>query len=233
MKQLPLDLQIQRPVCSFDNYIAGQNQAVLQQIHDIINRQPPHLFYLWGETGTGKSHLLQAANHFVLQQKNNAIYLPLRQLIHYSCDILENLGDIDLLCIDDIQMIAGKADWEYALFGLCNQLLDEKIPLLVAGNQAVIALQFSLQDLVSRLVWGGVFQLTPLGNDEKQELIQQYTQYLGLSVSPQVMKYLLNHCDNGDNMRLLIQCLHQLDDATRIEKRRLTIPFLKSQLDHD
>ena len=117
MKQLPLDLKNQTPLCSFDNYIAGENQAVLQQIHNIIAGEPPHLFYLWGESGTGKSHLLQATYQAVLATGKTAIYLPLKQLLNYSCDIFEELGTLDLLCIDDVQEIAGKSDWEYALLG--------------------------------------------------------------------------------------------------------------------
>lgn len=229
MQQLPLNLKLVQPSFSFANYIADRNDAVLQQIQAILAGRPPHLFYVWGDSGTGKTHLLHAATQWLQAHGKMALYLPMAQLLDESPDLLLHLGAVDGLCLDDIQAIAGKADWEHALFALFNQVLDLQIPLLIAANQAVAQLNFQLHDLVSRLVWGGVFQLSPLKSSAQEELLQQTAHNLGLALPAPVAQYILKHFAQHNSHELLA-FLQQLDQAMLVRKQRLSIAFIQSQL---
>ncbi|MGL1489135.1 hypothetical protein ACSTJG_25265, partial [Vibrio parahaemolyticus] len=78
-----------------------------------------YLFYLWGSTGSGKSHLLQAC----CQALNNkaTIYLPLQILKEWGPESIDNLEEQALIAIDDIDAIAFDKAWEEALFHLYNK----------------------------------------------------------------------------------------------------------------
>lgn len=105
MKQLPLDL---RPVAepSFDNYIAGPNAEALDRVRALAEgRLAEPVLYLWGESGSGRSHLLEAA-----RRANPA-----------------------LVVADDVEKL--EADGQHALFLAINAARDAAPPVLAAGAQ--------------------------------------------------------------------------------------------------
>ena len=81
-------------------------------------------------------------------------------------DILEGLARRLIVCIDDVDLVAGNADWELALFSLFNDLQDQGNQLVVSAAAAPRECGFRLPDLESRLSKLPVFQVQPL--DEQQ-----------------------------------------------------------------
>ena len=77
------------------------------------------------------------------------------------------LENIDLVCLDDIQLIAGNKEWQQAVFDLYNRMIEQNKCLIITGDQSVAKLNISLPDLVSRLSWGLTEQLKPLTDKEK------------------------------------------------------------------
>ena len=85
-----------------------------------------------------------------------------------------------------------------------------------------------LADLRSRLATGLIYQLETLDDTAKQQVLIVQAQARGLELPEEVAQYLLRH--QSRDMRELIQLLQQLDKASMIEKRRLTIPFVRQVL---
>ncbi|MCZ7167078.1 DnaA ATPase domain-containing protein, partial [Salmonella enterica] len=83
-----------------------------------------------GKDGVGRTHLLQAACLRFEQMGEPAVYLPLAELLDRGIGILDNLEQYELVCLDDLQAVAGRADWEEALFHLFNRLRDSGRRLL-------------------------------------------------------------------------------------------------------
>ncbi|PYG98492.1 hypothetical protein CVV67_20580 [Arthrobacter stackebrandtii] len=124
--QLPLGVRL-RDDATFINYYPGANAAALGYVERLCEADAgwtESLIYLWGKQGVGRSHLLQAATHRFQQRGEPAVYLPLAQLLDRGVEVLDYLAQYELVCIDDLHVIAGKADWEEAMFHLFNRLRD-------------------------------------------------------------------------------------------------------------
>jgi DnaA family protein len=225
--QIPLNIQLPE-VAAFDSFIEGENGLLLKLLQQSAHGQGELQIYCWAESGSGKSHLLQAACRAAVQHGYTAAYLPLTQLLPYSPQIFENLESLNLICIDDLHGIAGLPDWEQELFSLINRCRVRGTRLVLAAVKTVNDLQLVLPDLVSRLSWGPVFQIRPLSDADKLKVLQGRAQARGIELPDAVGQYMLRHYHR--ELRFLCEQLDALDRASLVEQRRLTIPFIKSIL---
>lgn len=186
--------------------------------------------YIWGDSGSGKSHLLQACCHHAVTAGLTAQYLPLGELFDAGLDyapqeVLEGLAHIDMVCLDDFERITGQGAWEQAVFSLFNQMRKQENCLLIAANGPAGGLGVVLPDLVSRLGWGPVFRLATPDDQAKQAILQFRAMRLGLELPDDVVRYLLNRFDRS--LGSLVTVLTELDKTSLQQQRRLTIPFIK------
>jgi len=217
--QLPLGINLQFSQ-SFANYNATFNHTALLVLRQVIARQSENSLYLWGESSTGKTHLLQAACQEMAYFDQTPAYIPLSELKSEGTVVLEGLDNLDLVCLDDLQVIVGSSEWEHALFNLFNRLKDQNIPLLMTGDVAPNELGLGLLDLESRLSWGGVFKLQGLDNKEKIKALQQHAKQLGC--------YLLKQF--AYDLETLVHQLRSLDYASLAAHRKITLPFVRQWL---
>lgn len=223
-KQLPLAIYLPEGV-SFDNFLAGPNAQLVDLLTNASQHSENHFVFLWGGEGVGKSHLLQAACHQMAGQ--GSVYLPMRQALEFSPEMLEGMEQLSLVAIDDLDAVAGSSDWELALFNLYNRMRDlGTTRLIVSAEQPLASLGIKLPDLQSRLAWGGVYQLESLTDQEKLIALQQRAKNRGFELSEEVGNYLLRHYQR--NMNALFILLEDLDRVSLAEQRRLTIPFVKT-----
>jgi DnaA family protein len=143
-------------------------------------------------------------------------------------DVLEGLENIDVVCLDDIQLIAGDNIWQQGVFDLYNRMVEQNKCLIITGDQSVAHLNVSLPDLVSRLSWGQTEQLKPLLDEEKGFALQYRAQQRGLFISDEVASFLITRISR--DMTSLLAALEKLDQASIREQRRITIPFIKDIL---
>lgn len=226
--QLPLNIQLPS-VATFDSFVAGENALLPELLKQAAQRQGEPQIYCWSEAGLGKTHLLQAACRFAVEEKGKAAYLPLSQLaVHPPAVLLENLEFMHLICMDDVQAIAARLEWEQALFSLINRCRAQSCRLVFAADRNIQDLGLRLADLASRLAWGPVFQLRPLPDEDKLRVLQQRAQARGMELPDSAGQYLLTHYPR--ELRFLCEQLDALDRASLVEQRKLTIPFIKSVL---
>ncbi len=228
--QLPLQVHL-KDNATFDNYFPGQgNSQVVEALRaQLITSQHPAI-YLYGPSGVGATHLLQAACHHAFEQQQQALYLPLAQVkAHDAGFLLEGLERLDLLCLDDVQQIAGLGEWEEALFHLYNRATETQTALLMAAQMAPRQLPLQLEDLQSRLSWGVVYQLEALSDKDKMALLQLRATRRGLPLNEELARFIVHR--SSRHTADLLAVLDRLDNATLVQGRRLTIPFVKSVMD--
>src|SRR5690606_37409012 len=124
--QLPLGVRL-RDDATFINYYPGANAAALGYVERLCEADAgwtESRIYLWGKQGVGRTHLLQRACWRFEQLGEPAVYLPLAQLLERGVERLDNLEQYDLVCLDDLPVIAGKPDSKEAMFHLFNRLRD-------------------------------------------------------------------------------------------------------------
>lgn len=228
--QLPLGIKL-RDEATFASYYPGPNATVLAATRVFASLQlavPECCLFLWGTEGTGRTHLLQAACHALADEGGLAMYLPLDELADEGPLLLEGMESVDLLCLDKLEAVVGRPDWEEALFHLYNRLREQGGRLLVAAAAAPRALGLKLPDLESRLGWGLVFQLQPLDDEGKQEVLKLRAAQRGLQLGDDVARYILSRGARG--MGELFAALETLDQASLRDQHRLTIPFVKREM---
>lgn len=224
-QQIPLALKWPEQL-TFQNFVSGQNAQLLAHLSAIARGEEEFCTYLYTlNEGVGVTHLLQASCHAVTQRGNAAAYLSFKQT-NFSPEIFEGMESLSLLCLDDIEQIAGQRKWEEALFNLYHRLQDENVRFLVAGHGLPKLLKWSLPDLQSRLAQAVIFQVQSLSDEEKIIVLKQRAGVRGLALSKEVGQYLLSRFPR--DMRVLIETLNVIDKAALSAQRRLTVPFIKA-----
>jgi DnaA family protein len=225
--QLVLGLQL-RDSARFANFVAGNNRELLEQLKRLAALTESGQLLCWGAPGTGKTHLLQAVCHQVTSENRTAAYLSLDDTAGLPPELLEGWENYALVCLDNIQAVAGQADWEEAVFHLYNRLRECRHSLVVSASLAPGQLPLSLADLRSRLGAGLVYQLQALDDESSLEALQLRARLRGFELPEDTGRYLLKRVPR--DLPALMNLLEQLDTASMVAQRRLTIPFTKTVL---
>lgn len=226
--QLPLQIRF-RDDSTFAGFEPGRNAEAVHYLQ--TGFAAGQSVYLWGGAGTGKTHLLESVCRLAAARGESAVYLPLRQRADLAPDLLDGLEALALVCVDDIDAIAGEADWEAALFHLFNRVRAGGGRIAIAGAASPRALGLGLPDLATRLSWGLVFQLQPLLDDEKARVLRQRARARGMEMPEAVARYLLQR--HARDMGALFELLERLDRASLAAQRRLTVPFVREVAGED
>lgn len=213
----------------FDSFFAGPNQQVIESLKALV--QPDnteHFLFIRGNSGLGKSHLLHAACRAADRTEQSTFYLPFRECTKLSPSILEGLESCRLVCVDDIDSIAGKSDWETAFFHFFNRHREKSNNLVVSATLPPQRLRIQLRDLASRLQCGLTLDIQEMGDTDKLYALILKTRQLGFSLPQEVGRFLLSRYPR--DLPSLWKILETLDYASLSENRKLTIPFLKTHL---
>jgi DnaA-homolog protein len=212
--QLALDLLLDT-LPTFDNFVVGANHELLTHLRDSAQQS----IYIWGETGSGKTHLLKALTAI------EGVYLPASEL---SLDGLKFYPK--LLAIDNLESISHAS--LSALFALQNHYRQASgYRLVIASRLApkVVAQQLSQRDDVSsRLAWGLTLRVQELTDLEKAQAIAAFFGRRGTEISAEVIPYLLTR--QSRNIKDLAHLADQLDRYAFAEKRAVTLPFVRQFL---
>ncbi len=228
-EQIPLHFAFD-PELSFQRFHPGiDNTEVIRHLRESLHGRGDGLIFLWGETGSGKTHLLNACCREASPLGLSISYLPLAVLVDYGPQVLEGLDHQDLVCIDDLDAVAGLANWELALFHFFNELKSRQGVLIVSAHVPPASLSIVLPDLKTRFGWGLTLRLHALREENRRAVLERHARSLGLELSPQVAQFLLTHFPRDLSSQR--ELLNALDQATLAAKRKLTIPFLKTYLE--
>lgn len=211
-------------------YIApkSENAETLGILQHFIISTEPQQNILWGETGSGKTHLLQACCAKEAEIQSSLIYIPLKLLAASGVDIFSGLSHYPLIVLDDIDAVIGDKEWEIALFNLINNCREGKQRLLMSSSQNPRKLDCTLPDLASRLIWGGSYQLQALNDEEKLKAIQARAEQRGFKLTDRVIEYLYRRYPR--DIESLMEILDKLDKESLRKKAVITIPFVRETL---
>lgn len=228
--QLPLSFG-ETETFSFDQFLSGENNEVIQKLHSVVDDPQSEAIYIWGAKGAGKSHLLQALCKSLSDNEQRSVYLPLSQHQKFTPQILEGLEELSVVCLDDIDQIAGDEKWELEIFHLFNRIKEENHLLIITAHSAPQGIEFKLADLDSRMNWGLIYQLQELDESEKLIALQQRARARSFELPDEVGDYLIKRVPR--DMHALFDFLDKLDMASLVAKRKLTIPFVRELLEQN
>ena len=223
--QLPLPVRLPDEA-SFANFlVCAQNRAALEALHHFLAVGQGSLF-LHGPGGSGRTHLLQAACHAVEARGGAIVYLPLGELQDAPpAELLAGLEAHALVCLDDADAVAGRRDWEEAMFHLYNRCLETGCRLLLAAALPPQQAGLALADLRSRLQGGAIGALAEPDDEGKIAALVLRAHNRGITLEPGVARFVWQRSPRG--MAALIAVLDRLDTASLGAGRRLSVPFVK------
>ncbi len=226
--QLPLGFEPSE-LFTFDSFVAENNTVAVGLAQQMAAANGEKQIYFWGDNGLGKSHLLQASCNLAAKNKRTVCYLTQTELLNQSAEIFDGLEQIELICLDDIEIWLNNTKWETALFDLINRVRENHGCLMLASTKAPDENFVKLPDLRSRLSWGPVFHLQGLSDKAKYQALSYRARQSGLELPEKVADYLMARYPR--DMFGLFERLAVLDKASMAMQRRLTIPLVKSVFD--
>lgn len=227
-EQMTLRIKL-RDEARFENFYGQRNQSVAQRLQRFVDSEQGALapvLVICGASDTGKSHLLQSLCHQAETEGGDALYVSLAELKQFGPMSLDGLLCCSLLCLDDLDAVAGEPDWEERLFQLYNQALDDGVRVAVSLADLPGAGHLKLPDLVSRLQHGVIVQLGAYQDDDRIAILTARAERRGLELSEDVARFILRRSHRSLNELLAV--LDRLDETSLKAQRRLTIPFVKS-----
>ena len=217
MKQIPLAMGTE-PARSFENFLPGANGAALAHLLALAPGGPP--VYLWGPAGSGKTHLLHAVAERAGAHGRNAAWFSAATPLPWR-----SAEDRDWRVLDDAPAL--DVAQQQAAFSLFVDAADRGAGIVAAGDVPPIDLALR-EDLRTRLGWGHVFALEPLGESEVRAALRREADRRGTFLSDEVMDYLLTRF--ARDLKHLMAQLDRLDEFSLSTKRAITVPLLKQML---
>ena len=219
MSQLLLDISSDSPP-TLDNFVVGRNPELISALrHALAGAASERCFYVWGEAGSGKSHLLRACVGAAQGAHQSASYAQ-GSVSPQSMD----MGSA-VVAVDDVEQLDDAA--QVTLFNLYNQMRDSGGILLVSGKESPQHLKLR-DDLRTRLGWGLVYQVHGLSDEEKAQALVQHAHTRGFALPAEVTQYLLRH--GRRDLPSLMAVLDALDEHSLRLHRAPSVPLVKEIL---
>lgn len=228
MKQMALDIGL-APVPTLSNFIDIGNEAVVEHLRLWAGnpRRSPVPTLVWGESGSGKSHLLHAVREALREQGARTGWMDAS---------MRHPGEFDeqwqVVLLDDVQLYT--AEQQAAAF---NWFVHAQAPahgparwVLATADRPPADLKLR-EDLRTRLGWGHVFHLQALGEAERRAVLRRAADERGVFLGDEVMDFMLTRFSR--DLSSLMMLLDQLDAYALRTQRAITIPLIKSMLENE
>jgi DnaA family protein len=228
MKQLALDIGLSNQP-TLEAFFSGPNEAALNHLclWTRGGTRAPVPTYLWGDTGSGKTHLLQAVHHALSAQGQAVGWLD-----SHTQQAPDFQDDWVAVLMDDVHLY--NSEQQHTAFKWFVNALTPRTGtprwVLAAGQVPPADLQLR-DDLRTRLGWGHVYGLKVLDEPERRAVLRQAADARGLFLSDEVMSYMLNRFSR--DLGSLMHLLDHLDHYALQTQRALTIPLVRAMLENE
>ena len=213
------------PLPTFDSFIAGSsagNAAALAHLSMLTSPAAAPL-YLWGPSGAGKTHLLQARAGAVQARGARVGWFDAATPLPWHFE-----ADWTLVVLDACEGL--DAARQQAAFALIVDALSHGAQVAAAASVPPVDLPLR-DDLRTRLAWGHVFALEPLAEGDARSVLRREADRRGIFLSDEVMAYLLTRFSR--DLKHLMALLDRLDEFALAEHRAITVPLLKRMFEEE
>ncbi len=202
---------------TFDKFLGTSNAELLH----VLQQRHGQFIYVWGQPGSGKSHLLQAWVAQAAQAGQKAVYIDAAQT-----PLTEAVFEAEYLAVDQVDKL--DAEEQAVLFAVFNRLRNSGRGFLLLSGDVPPQQLVIREDLRTRMGYCLVYDVKPLNDEEKIAALSSMAAARQLTVEPEIFRYLLNHWRR--DMDSLMQMLGALDNYAVTMGRRITLPLLRQLL---
>lgn len=230
------------PRNTFDTFVVGSNSQFAHGAAIAVAKAPAKTynpFFVYGGSGLGKTHLLQAIGHHVLASSKSAkvVYLSSEQFTNEFIDAIQHgtlvkfrkkYRSADVLMIDDIQFLAGKERSQEEFFHTFNTLHDGHKQIVLSSDRPASEIEKLEQRLVSRFEWGMTAELQPPDVETRIAILKKKAESLNISLEPWVIEFLADRIRN--NVRRLEGALMRVASYKSLSDREVTREVIENLL---
>ena len=222
-RQLALQIQINGRASLNNFFVSKNNNKTIQVLKNILFSSDSGAQIFIDDLGSnGKSYLLQAICNDFSNSNNSSIYIPMKEAINLDTSILEGVSELNLICIDDVDLINKTREWEIALFNLINECYEKECLLLLSGSINKLE---AIPDLVSRIKKMETLRLEAINDDELLEATQAISKNLNIEISDKNLNYLMNN--SRRDIKTIFRTLSQLERESLERKKSIGLNLIK------
>ncbi|MDA9785248.1 DnaA/Hda family protein [Gammaproteobacteria bacterium] len=215
---------------SFESFFCSLDNAdLMTRLADLVASKNVDELIINGAEGSGKSFLMQAICNELSSSGKQFAFIPMNKAINMGVEIFQNLASLNAVCIDDLQLILSREEWETALFNLINECQQSNCSLILSfgGNQSLEDIT-QLPDLLSRIKRMEFMKLQAVQDEFLNQALDFVSQQLDINLEKAELEFLLKH--QTREFSLLVDNLMVLDKQAASLKRKITIPLIKETL---
>ena len=222
-RQLALQIQINERASLNNFFVSKKNNKTIQILKNILLSSDKGVQIFIDDLGSnGKSYLLQAICNDFSNSHNSSIYIPMKEAINLDSSILQGVGQLNLICIDDIELINNYGKWQIALFNLINECYEKESILLLSGSINKLE---AIPDLVSRIKKMEILKLEAINDDELLKATKAISKNLNIEISHKNMNYLINNSKR--DIKTIFRTLSQLEKESLERKKSIGLNLIK------
>lgn len=230
------------PKYTFESFVVGAGNRFAHAASLAVAEEPAKAYnplFIYGGVGLGKTHLMQAIGHYVLQNNPNAkvVYTTSEKFTNEFINaILDNktaefrnkYRNVDVLLIDDIQFLAGKEQTQEEFFHTFNTLHEEAKQIVISSDRPPKEIPTLEDRLRSRFEWGLITDITPPDLETRIAILRKKAKAENLDMPPEVLTYIASQINT--NIRELEGALTRVIAYSAMNNREITAELAKEAL---
>lgn len=232
------------PKYTFNKFVVGESNKLAYYAARSVAEKPAQKYnplVIYGKSGLGKTHLLNAIGHlwFSIHKNGNLINISSEQLMNEFVFSTKNddmvkfrekyRKNCDLLLLDDIQFIGGnKGATQEELFNIINTLLEKKKQIVIISNIHPTKIENLDEKLLSRITWGLTCEIKPPELEVRKEILKFKAKLLGLNIGDEIIEYVATNIKT--NVRELESALNHIEAFSSLTKHKIDMALVKESL---
>ncbi|MFH0975577.1 MAG: chromosomal replication initiator protein DnaA [Spirochaetota bacterium] len=230
------------PQYTFENFVVGPNNQLAHAAAVSVSKSPATQYnplFLYGGTGLGKTHLMQAIGHYVGKEKPymNVLYVSSEHFINEFIQALRTntinsfkikYRNVDILLIDDIQFIEKKEQTQEEFFHTFNELYNNKKQIIITSDRPPKELSTLEERLRTRFEWGLITDIQPPNLETREAILRNKAELEGIVIPDEVLNYIARRIKSS--IRALEAALKRLNIVASVNNSPITIQDAKFHL---
>ncbi len=220
---------------TFENFIVGTSNQLAFAAAKSAAKMPGKQYnplFIYGGSGLGKTHLVQAIGNYAITQDQTVIYTTSEQFLN---DFLYNLKnhtmdrfrqkyrECDFLLIDDIQFLSKKEQTQEEFFHTFNELHNLKKQIVLTSDKPPKKIAGFEDRLKTRFEWGLMADVQPPGLETKISIIKKKCELDNVYLNDEVIHYIASHME--DNIREIESAIIYLNAHANLLSKEITLNF--------
>ncbi len=229
---------------TFENFVVGPNNQLAHAAARSVSRSPATQFnplFIYGGTGLGKTHLIQAIGHSLLQERPylKVLYIPTEQFINeFIYSIQTNTThsfkikyrNVDILMIDDIQFLEKKEETQNEFFHTFNTLYENKKQIIISSDRPPKQIATLADRLRTRFEWGMITDIQTPNLETREAILRNKAAKENIVISDEAFNYIARRITSS--IRALESALANLRMVYDIYNEPITMKHIKEHLKH-